>query len=142
MKESSKVLLFSATIWPFVYTLLFLGVIVLSFSNVMGGSGSWLAMIIPIHVLTMLLSFGLMAFYIVNVFRNDRVNKDMKLLWVVVLFMGGLIAMPIYWYLYIWPASPASSDHLQLGPRGSSFHNNSEYREAAYVPPSQPPDWR
>jgi hypothetical protein len=142
MKQSSKILLASATIWPFVYMLLFVGMIFFSFLSGEGGSNVLWGLIIPLHVLTMLLIFALMTFYIVNVFRNDRVNKDMKLLWVVVLFMGGLIAMPIYWYLYIWPTDPASSEHLQLGPRASSFDRDTKDREAAYVPPPQPPDWR
>jgi hypothetical protein len=44
----------------------------------------------------------------VNVFRNDRVDKDKKVLWAVVLFMGNMIAMPIYWYLYIWREVPTA----------------------------------
>ncbi|NLG84554.1 MAG: hypothetical protein GX493_08130 [Firmicutes bacterium] len=40
--------------------------------------------------------------YIVNVFNTDLVDKDKKALWAVVLFFGNIIAMPIYWYLYIW----------------------------------------
>jgi len=40
--------------------------------------------------------------YIKNVFKNERISQDKKALWVVVLFLGGFVAMPIYWYLYIW----------------------------------------
>lgn len=58
--------------------------------------------ILPIHLLTMIIIVALLTFYIINVFRNDRVNKDMKILWAVILFFGSFIAMPIYWYLYIW----------------------------------------
>ena len=54
----------------------------------------------------MLWIFALMAYYIVNVFRNDRVAKDQKVLWLIVVFMGGFIAMPVYWYLFIWREPP------------------------------------
>lgn len=37
------------------------------------------------------LIMGLTVFYMVNVFRNDRVEKDKKVLWAVVLFMGNMI---------------------------------------------------
>ncbi len=67
-----------------------------------------IALILPLHLFTMLAVMGLMVFYIVNVFRNDRVDKDKKALWAVVLFMGNMIAMPIYWYLYIWREPPAA----------------------------------
>ena len=50
---------------------------------------------------------ALLAFYIVHVFRTDRVPSDKKALWAVVLFLGNLFAMPVYWYLYVWPKSEA-----------------------------------
>ena len=46
--------------------------------------------------------FALLFIYIKNVFKNERISQDKKALWVVVLFFGNFIAMPIYWYLYIW----------------------------------------
>ena len=30
------------------------------------------------------------------------VPQDKKALWAVVIFMGNALAMPVYWYLYIW----------------------------------------
>jgi hypothetical protein len=45
---------------------------------------------------------GLLVFYIRHVFQNDRMQEDRKMLWAVVLFLGNALAMPIYWYLYIW----------------------------------------
>lgn len=51
-------------------------------------------------------TLGLLVTYILDTFRNDRVAKDMKALWAVVLFMGSIFAMPIYWYLYVWRDSP------------------------------------
>jgi hypothetical protein len=50
----------------------------------------------------MLWIFILLGIYVVNVFKNDHVSKDKKALWAVVLFLGNVIAMPVYWYLYIW----------------------------------------
>ena len=107
MKKSSKILLALVTIWPFVYMILFMGVIV-SLAVLQGTDpGIIWAIIIPLHLLTMLWIISRTIFYMVNVFRNDRVNKDMKILWAVVLFMGSIVAMPIYWYLYIWRDVPS-----------------------------------
>ncbi len=44
----------------------------------------------------------MLIIYIVNVFRNDWVEKDKKALWAVVLFLWHMVAMPVYWHLYIW----------------------------------------
>jgi len=59
-------------------------------------------LIFPLHFFTMILMVVLLVIYIKNVFRNDRVAQDKKALWAVVLFIGNMIAMPIYYYLYIW----------------------------------------
>jgi len=58
--------------------------------------------IFPLHFLTMLELFALLVIYIVHLFNTHRVPQDKKALWAVVLFLGNMIAMPIYWYLYIW----------------------------------------
>jgi hypothetical protein len=85
----------------------------------------------------------------VNVFRNDHVDKDKKVLWAVVLFMGNMIAMPIYWYLYIWreeKGSPIVSNERNAlnNAEASSWMNDAtaKEREKEYVPPVQPPNWR
>lgn len=59
------------------------------------------------QILAMLWSIGLTIFYIVNVFKNERVKQDQKALWAVVLFLGSTIAQAVYWYLYIWREEPA-----------------------------------
>jgi len=59
--------------------------------------------IFQLHMIVMALIVALMAFYMVHLFRSDRVPADKKALWAVVLFLGNLLAMPVYWYLYMWP---------------------------------------
>ena len=59
--------------------------------------------IFRLQMFFMALMLALMAFYIVHVFRTDRVPADKKALWAVVLFLGNLFAMPFYWNFYIWP---------------------------------------
>jgi hypothetical protein len=148
MNKSAKLLLGAASVWPPIYMLLFMVVAVYSiFSRGSEPPAIW-ALIIPLHILTILLSIGLMIFYMVNVFRNDRVNKDMKVLWAVVLFMGAIIAMPIYWYLYIWrkvSSSPAPRRPETLGPGTISFEgtaNSWAGRTNEDEPSRQAPDWR
>ena len=58
--------------------------------------------ILPLHILTMLEMFTLLAIYIIHLFKTDHVASDKKTLWAIVIFMGNILAMPIYWYLYIW----------------------------------------
>lgn len=114
--RAGKILLLAATIWPLIYMVLFMGFIitmVLSMQQSGGGPApapaQWFAGIFVLHILTILLVIALTAIYVVNVFRNDRVKENQKPLWAIVLLLGGMIAMPVYWYLYIWPEKPALS---------------------------------
>jgi hypothetical protein len=91
---------------------------------------------------------GLTVFYMVNVFRNDRVDKDKKVLWAVVIFMGNMIAMPIYWYLYIWREEtelPDNSNERKVLNNADvhSWVNDvaAKEREKEFIPPT-PPNWR
>lgn len=98
----------AVTAWPIVYLCLFVGFIVYSFGFAAppaeGDSGipAPFKYLFVLHLLTMLLMFVLMVIYIVHAFRTDLVPQDKKILWVVVLFFGSFLAMPIYWYLYMW----------------------------------------
>ena len=154
MQKSTKVLLGIASIWPIVYMFLFIG---LFFTAILFGPGPaepgsgiqpGLAFIFGLHLLTMVLILALTVFYIVDIFRNDRVEKDKKALWAIVIFMGNAIAMPIYWYLYFWKeanvAGPPPPGQLYGGSTASWTNDVNAAREQQreYVPPPQPPNWR
>jgi hypothetical protein len=111
MKKPAKIALAVASIWPFVWMLIFIlfffGMIffVSSHSEM---SDEHRGMPLPImllfagHIFTILFIFALTAFYVVYLFKTDRVPQDKKALWAVVLFFANIFAFPIFWYLYIW----------------------------------------
>jgi hypothetical protein len=37
------------------------------------------------------------------------VPNDKKALWAAVLFFGNMVALPVYWYLYIWREPPSAA---------------------------------
>ena len=151
MQKPTKLFLGVATLWPIVYVFLFF---VFIFSTILSGPetgeafGRKFALIFGLHLLTMLIIMALTVFYIVDIFRNNRVSKDQKALWAIVIFLGNAIAMPIYWYLYLWkePSVASSFPPGQLNsPDTSSWTSDvkaSRPAEKEYVPPSQPPNWR
>ena len=152
MQKSTKVLLGIASLWPIVYMFLFF-VFVFSMAFGFGGPEDGglppaMAVVFGLHLLTMILILALTVFYIVDIFRNDRVDKDKKALWAIVIFMGNAIAMPIYWYLYFWKEpSPANAVMPgQLNAANTSAWTNeargSRQEQQQYTPPAQPPNWR
>ena len=62
-----------------------------------------------LHLLTMVLMFALIALYLVHAFRTDLLPSDRRVLWVVVLLFGFVLAAPIYWYFYLW--KPLAQGH-------------------------------
>ena len=107
MSKPVRLVLGIATLWPLAYLLIFMGFV---FSMLLRGNSqpqggrdlpSGVIAIFVLHGITIVWLWVLLAIYIYNVFHNDRVDKDKKALWAVVLFLGNMIAMPIYWYLYI-----------------------------------------
>ena len=61
------------------------------------------------HFITILLMLGLMPFYIVLVVKSERLDQTMRIVWVVLICMLGMFAMPAYWYLYVWRNGPPSA---------------------------------
>jgi hypothetical protein len=96
------------SIWPGVYFVAFIGSILFMFANAQNQrSMDLFRVILPVHILTMLLMFALTAVYVVHVFKSERLTSDKRLLWVVVLFFGNIVAFPIYWWLYMRPGAQA-----------------------------------
>jgi hypothetical protein len=110
-----KVLVGVVTAWPLLYVFIFMGTILATMAGMVAQSGhdhasgpghampAWFAMIFVLHFLTILIMFVLIAFYIAYLFRTDRVAQDKKALWAVVLFLGNMAAMPVFFWLYVWP---------------------------------------
>ena len=65
-----------------------------------------LEFMVPIHVCSLFLEVGLLIFYLVHTIQNTKASDSMR----IVLGLGHLflpfVAMPIYYYLYLWRESP------------------------------------
>jgi magnesium-transporting ATPase (P-type) len=108
MSRSRKILLGALTAWPVVYFFVFLAFFVNAW-NSQGEEPAGFTAILIAHLITMLVIMGLLVFYIVHVYRSARVPDDKRVLWAVILFLGNMIAMPVYFFLYIWRASDGES---------------------------------
>jgi len=162
MKKSTKVWLGIATIWPVVYIFVFIAAIVLFFALVAseGGSpgsdpGGPASMLLPfgfvglmaVHMLTILDMLAMKVFYIVRVFKTEQLDQNMRIMWTLLLVFATIFAEPVFWYLYIWRDPPNTANTpSQLAGFGQrpawGKQTTTREREAAYVPPREPPDWR
>ena len=53
----------------------------------------------PIAILMLSLIFNFIYYYI---FRGDRVPKDMRILWAILLIFINIFVLPLFWYKYVW----------------------------------------
>ncbi len=96
------------TALPIAYIFLFFAVIVITVSRAGAMSQGSFIFLFIMHFGVIILMWCLIGFYIYYLFKTDHVKQDQKALWAVVLFLGNMIAMPIFWYLYVWkPAENA-----------------------------------
>jgi hypothetical protein len=122
LSKPVRILVGIATFWYAVYLLLTVISIVLLFGYVFlallagGESVSNLGNLfrdilsleftLPIHVCSLLLEVGLLIFYLVHTIKNTKASDSMRIM----LGLGHLflpfVAMPIYYYLYIWRKNP------------------------------------
>ena len=107
-----RYLLLVATLWPLAYMLFFFAVV--GIASVAGGGepdGNLpipFGVLIALHLLTMIVTLALIVIYAIDVFRNPRVDPDHRVLWLILILLGGIIAMPVYWWLHLRP-SPAAA---------------------------------
>jgi hypothetical protein len=160
MTKSKKVWLGIATIWPICWIFIFIGLMMTLFFSLPNGPGEGgpgaLVFLFPLifilHFLTIMGHLGMTVYFIFNIFKNERVEQNYKIMWTLLLFFAGMLAQPIYWYLYIWrdaplDAAPTSAGAAYLNQEATenwtSRTTSYERRpEGAYVPPTEPPNWR
>ena len=103
MKRGAAILLAVATVLPVMYMFYFVSMIGSPAGHLTAEqSRAQFEVLFRLHLGTMGLMFVLLLVYIVYLFKTEHVPKDKKALWAVVLFMGNIIAMPVFWFLYVW----------------------------------------
>jgi hypothetical protein len=101
----------AATLWMPLYVFAFIAlgmVLVLTQPDLLadGPTPAFVAVIV-LHVFTMVLTFALLALYLVDVFRNPDLlsRQDLRIMWVVLVIVLGGFAMLVYWWEYLRPSS-------------------------------------
>lgn len=94
------------TVAPAVYFVVFLAFLMPRLASLSAGAPEdflkQFDVAMRLHILNMFLVLALLVFYVVHLFHTVRVPTSKKALWAVVLLLGNLFAMPVYWYFYIW----------------------------------------
>ncbi|HDS08669.1 MAG TPA: hypothetical protein ENN73_00450, partial [Firmicutes bacterium] len=115
MDKRNKVILGFFTIWPVIYIFVFIlvAMIIVLIGIFTGGDeerfmpflvgGSIILMMF--HFATIIVIWVMIIIYIIKVINNPDFEQANKVIWCLLIFFASIIAMPIYWYLYIWKES-------------------------------------
>lgn len=114
MSKSLKIILGIITLLPFVfmggYFLWFMSFFMRMSDNLeagdpdavprlMFGNMGWMFLFLGMAIL---ISFGLMIYYIVHVVNNKKIDSNERLVWILVFIFANMIGYPVYWYMRIW----------------------------------------
>jgi hypothetical protein len=67
---------------------------------------SFFFIIFPLILLSSFLQLGLSGFYLAHVIKNKTASDVLRIVFGIGVFYMPFIAMPLYYFVYIWPDSP------------------------------------
>jgi hypothetical protein len=135
LSKPIRILVGLATAWLPLYLLLFLAVWFSMFTGFffLGDAApgpsfmmSLFPAIFPLHCLTLVIQLALMAFYLFHVIKNTAASDLLRVILGVGIFFMPLLAMPVYFCLYIWTEQPpewARAKEIQQTP-GAAFESS------------------
>jgi hypothetical protein len=112
--KSQKILIGFLTLWPPVYVAVF---VMVWFGTFVGMTLAALGIptpglfgfcfIIPLHLATMLLIVAMTVFWGIEVYRDPVLVGDKKVLWMLVVILGGSIGQAVHFFMNVWPEDAA-----------------------------------
>lgn len=68
-----------------------------------------IGMLMAIIPLLIVISLGLLIYYIVHIMNNTQIDSTERLIWIFIIIFTTMIGFPVYWYMKIWKtALPAA----------------------------------
>jgi hypothetical protein len=118
-----KVALGLLTAVPAVYVFLF--AVMLARMVLRAATGDPRARTVPVsmtdfmwvHMSVMVLLVGLEIFYLLYLFRTDRVPPDQRTKWTFALLIVNVAALPLFFFFYVWPERSVSAARTPVAPR-------------------------
>ena len=93
-----------AVVWPIFYFVAFFMLI----ATQAFASPGVMPILFLVHGLTALMMLGTLGISIAHAVLSKTLSNEWKIVWSILLLFGAIIAVPIYFFVHIWP-EPASS---------------------------------
>lgn len=113
MKTSKPMamLILAATLVPSLYLAYFVLCIVVTAATQSPTAAPWPPddWLTVLHLLSIVWTWGLIGIYVLFALRSDAVPKHQRTLWIVGIVLANLLAMPVFWYMFIWRSHGAGT---------------------------------
>ena len=90
--------------WPLIYLLVYLANILLivgTEGHLSTGIKTAIKAIEALTVPTFWLTFGMVVFYLVLIFKREIVREESRLNWAAAVFFFGVFSIPLFWFKYL-----------------------------------------
>lgn len=101
-----KVVIGAGTIWPLVYMVIFAGIVLHDLypgGNRFSDDIVWV--LVPFHLFTMVECAAVITSCLVFLFNQPGFTESRRILWLLLILQMGVLSMPVFFFLYIWPVS-------------------------------------
>ncbi len=108
LSRPAKVMLGGLTVVPLAYIVFFVSVVLSNIGGpgqgLLSGPGGFAALFVA-HGTVMLLIMGQVMLYAIHALTKNPTLTDgtQKAIWALILFMGNMLALPVYFMVYVWP---------------------------------------
>ncbi|MDO8507525.1 MAG: hypothetical protein Q7S53_03075 [bacterium] len=102
MTKKVKVLLGILSILPLITAFVVLGLFVYAEFNTQSWSDADLLLFIIAILVANIFYYMSLIIFIINIFKNEKVPKNLQIVWLLLFLFFGYYVFPVYWYLYIW----------------------------------------
>ncbi len=142
LSKPVRILVGVGTVWIILYPLLFLAFWFSMMTGFMSSQDpeppflffSLFPAIFPVHCLTFIIQFALMAFYLFHIIKNTAASEVLRVILGVGTFFMPYIAMPVYYYLYIWREQPPQWALAKETRSGSALNSTSTDGDTPAIP--------
>ncbi|RLJ70448.1 hypothetical protein BCF55_0723 [Hydrogenivirga caldilitoris] len=105
MSRAQRLTLGIVTLVPLVYVIVVLVTplrAVFTTDPMSSEAPEWFLYFTALHFFMYLYMGLLLAFYMLHLFGNKAISREVKALWAILLVFGSVLTMPLYWFIHVW----------------------------------------
>lgn len=109
MNKFSKLFLGILSLWPFLYVVglfvyfILYSIFITSVADEQSAliTSAYISGTLVLNCVTAIEVVILLVIYIIDIFHTTDIEQDKKLYWIIMVLIGNVFVLPVYWFFYI-----------------------------------------